>query len=294
MQRMWRTRPSVFLGLALLAAALLVGGCAGGEEEHDHSTHSHDEEASSSGAGMAMPEGGGHAEGHAATAVIQAAQGMSVALRIEPDAVDGVNITLLPEGFTFAPENVNGDHVPGEGHAHIYVDGVKVTRLYGPHYHLAGLAPGEYEVRVTLNANTHAEYAHGDRTVDVVQTVTIAEGGHAHGGAMHDGALEAPEGMAVALHAEADAPGGAVNIRIDAVGFVFTPGRVNGEHVPGEGHAHVYVDGEKIGRVYGPYFYLGGLASGEHELRVTLNANTHAAYARGGEAIEAVTRVTVP
>ncbi len=290
MQQVRNARRFAFLGVALLAAALLLAGCAGGEEEHDHSTHSHDDEESG---GMAMADGG-HAIDHGAIAAIQAAQGMSVALRIEPDAVDGVNITVLPAGFTFAPQHVNSDHIPGEGHAHLYVDGVKVTRLYGPHYHLAGLAPGEHEIRVTLNANTHAAYAHGDRPVETAQMVTIAEGEHAHGAGMDDGPVEAPEGMTVALHAEADAPGGAVNIRIDAEGFTFTPERVNGDHAAGEGHADVYVDGEKIGRVYGPYFHLGGLASGEHEIRVTLNANTHAAYARGGEPLEAVARVTVP
>ena len=276
-----------FLGLALLAASLLLAGCA---EEHDHSTHSHDDEE---GGSAAMPTAG-HATDHGVMAAIQATKGMSVALRIEPDAVDGANITVLPQGFSFAPQHVNGEHVPGEGHAHLYVDGVKLTRLYGPHYHLAGLAPGEHEIRVTLNANTHAAYAHGDRPVETAQAVTIADRGHAHGATMHDGPVEAPDGMTVALHAEADTTAGAVNIRIDTSGFTFAPERVNGEHVPGEGHAHVYVDGVKIGRVYGPYFHLGGLAAGEREIRVTLNANTHAAYARGGVPLEAVSRVTVP
>lgn len=291
MQRVRNARRFAFLGGALLAATLLLAGCAGGGEEHDHSTHSHDDEEGGSAAAMAN---GGHSMDHGALPAVQAARGMSVALRIEPDAVDGVNITVLPQGFTFAPQHVNGGHIPGEGHAHLYVDGVKVTRLYGPHYHLAGLAPGEHEIRVTLNANTHAAYAHGERPVETLQTVTVAAGEHAHDAAMHGGPVEAPEGMTVALHAEADAPGGAVNIRIDAAGFTFAPERVNGDHAPGEGHAHVYVDGEKIGRVYGPYFHLGGLAPGEHEIRVTLNANTHAAYARGGEPIEAVAMVTVP
>lgn len=290
MQHRRRARWSAFPGLALLAAGLLAvpllaGGCAGGgEQQHDHSTHSH--EGSNAGSVDGMD--------HGAMAAIQAARGMSVALRVEPDALDGVNITVLPRGFTFAPEAVNGDHVPGEGHAHLYVDGVKLTRLYGPHYHLGGLAAGEHEIRVALNANTHAAYAYGERAVEAVQTVTIPQGAYAHGAAMHDASVEAPDGMTVALHAEADPPGGAVNIRIDVAGFTFMPGSVNGEHVPGEGHAHAYADGEEIGRVYGPYFYLGGLAPGEHEIRVTLNANTHAAYARGGAALEAVARVTVP
>ena len=63
---------------------------------------------------------------------------------------------------------------------------------------------------------------------------------------------------------------------------------------PGEGHAHVHVGGEKIGRVHGAHYHIGGLASGGREIRVTLNANTHAACARDGAAVEAVARVTAP
>ena len=98
----------------------------------------------------------------------------------------------------------------------------------------------------------------------------------------------------MAIHVEPDAHGGGgVNVRIDPTGFAFTPESVNGDHVAGEGHAHIYVDGEKIGRVYGAWFFLGGLTPGGHEVRVTLNANTHQGYARSGEPLAATTIVTV-
>ena len=61
----------------------------------------------------------------------------------------------------------------------------------------------------------------------------------------------------------------------------------------GEGHAHIYVDGVKIGRVYGTWFFLGGLSPGEYEVRVTLTANTHPPYERDGEPLEAPVVVTV-
>ena len=38
----------------------------------------------------------------------------------------------------FAPENVNQADVDGQGHAHIYVDGEKVSRVYGERFHLTG------------------------------------------------------------------------------------------------------------------------------------------------------------
>ena len=43
--------------------------------------------------------------------------------------------------FEWAPEHVNRDHVRGEGHAHLYVDGEKLTRLYGAWYYLKSLTP---------------------------------------------------------------------------------------------------------------------------------------------------------
>ena len=174
-------------------------------------------------------------------------------------------------------------------------DGVKITRLYGPDYHLTGVEPGEREIRVSLNTNSHADYVRGARLIDAVQTVTVPEsgsGGHAHA---EVDAVEAPSDMAISIHVEPDAHGaGGFNVRIDASGFTFAPDSVNGDHVAGEGHAHIYVDGVKIGRVYGPWFFLGGLSPGEHEVRVTLTANTHQPYKRDGEPLAASVVVTVP
>ena len=151
-------------------------------------------------------------------------------------------------------------------------------------------------MRVSLSTNSHADYVRGAGLVDATRTVTVpAPDGGAHMHAGEGTAVEAPDGMSVQVHAQADAHGGgALNVRIYATGFAFAPQSVNGDHVSGEGHAHIYVDGEKIGRVYGPWFFLGGLTAGEHEVRVTLSSNTHEPYARNGEPIAASTTVTVP
>ena len=280
--------------LAALVGAVVVGVRDGQPAgEHDHSTHSH--EATDAGGGTQSGSMQASAGGHVMTASVEAPEGTSVGLEIEPDAVSGFNITVTTPGFTFTPEAVNSEHVPGQGHAHLYVDGVKITRLYGASYHLTGLAPGTHEVRVSLSTNSHADYVRGAGLVDATRTVTVpARDGAAH---MHaeEGTVEPPDGMSVEVYAEADAHGGdAFNVRIDAAGFAFAPRSVNGDHVSGEGHAHIYVDGEKIGRVYGPWFFLGGLTAGEHEVRVTLSSNTHEPYARNGEPIAASTTVTVP
>ena len=76
--------------------------------------------------------------------------------------------------------------MPGHGHAHIYVDGVKVGRLYGEHYHLGSIAPGEHTLRATLNANSHEEYAIGGAIVEDSITVVVADAGDAGGDHGHD------------------------------------------------------------------------------------------------------------
>lgn len=116
----------------------------------------------------------------------------TVKLHVTADAKSGFNLMIQTTNWTWAPEKVNTDPVPNEGHAHLYVDGVKLGRLYGPHYHLTGLKPGQHDIRVTLNANDHSDYAVGDHsklesTVSVIQSISgpamVQEG---HGDAGHD------------------------------------------------------------------------------------------------------------
>lgn len=84
----------------------------------------------------------------------------SVTHLIFPDVRGGYNIQILPVNFRFTPAAINRAPQHNEGHAHIYVNGVKVARVYSTWYHLSGasLASGENEVRVTLNANDHSEW----------------------------------------------------------------------------------------------------------------------------------------
>ena len=66
------------------------------------------------------------------------------------------------------------------------------------------------------------------------------------------------------------------------------------ETTSGEGHAHLYLDGQKVGRMYGEWFHLNqDLSAGDHDIRVVLSANDHSDYVSGGDPIEATTTVTV-
>ena len=76
------------------------------------------------------------------------------------DSKDGYNVHILTTNYTFTPELVNTDPVQGEGHAHIYANGVKVARVYGEWFNVPGsyFKEGENLIEVTLNANDHSEW----------------------------------------------------------------------------------------------------------------------------------------
>lgn len=99
----------------------------------------------------------------------------TVGISVDRDAMTGWNVALSIENFTFAPERASGAHVMGEGHAHLYVDGVKIARLYGPWYHIAELSPGMRTVEVKLSTNDHSIYAVNGEEVSASVTIAVPE-----------------------------------------------------------------------------------------------------------------------
>ena len=71
-------------------------------------------------------------------------------------------------------------------------------------------------------------------------------------------------------------PTGSWMLKITTKNFTFEPEKLGStEQKINEGHAHLYINGEKKTRIYGEYFDLGKLKLGIHEIRVTLNTNNH-------------------
>lgn len=102
----------------------------------------------------------------------------TLSLQVTPDKMRGFNLNLSTTNWTWAPDKINTATAKNQGHAHLYVDGVMVNRVYGSWYHLEGLTPGEHDIRVTLNTNDHSEYAtpDGDTIDDVVSVVVSPDG----------------------------------------------------------------------------------------------------------------------
>lgn len=94
-------------------------------------------------------------------------------LVVTQDPVSGWNLQLQTENFRFAPENVNHSSLFNEGHAHLYVNGEKIARIYSNWYHLSELPPGRNEIRVTLNANGHEALTHKGVAIEDTEIVEV-------------------------------------------------------------------------------------------------------------------------
>lgn len=81
-------------------------------------------------------------------------------------------------------------------------------------------------------------------------------------------------------------------LKLNTMNFQFTPEDANTPHVDNQGHAHLYIDGEKITRLYSNYYYLSDLPKGKHEIKVTLNSNNHEDFTLNGEIIESTKTIT--
>ena len=97
----------------------------------------------------------------------------------------------------------------------------------------------------------------------------------------------------VAVEALKDTKDG-YNLHIKTTNFTLNAERVNTEPTQGEGHTHIYVNGDKLARVYDNWFHVSSehLQAGENEIVVTLNANDHSEWMINGEHISDTVTVT--
>lgn len=153
-------------GLPLLVIGLIFGGGIGFTiaaangitlDGHDHSAHGE--------------TGHGDMDHGEVLSLEQSTGAPTLSVMVMEDPMAGYNLHIMTENFTFSPQNASLAHVAGEGHAHVYINGVKLGRFYGPWVHLDQLPAGEVRIEVTLNANDHRALAVGD--VALSQTVTI-------------------------------------------------------------------------------------------------------------------------
>lgn len=117
--------------------------------------------------------------------------------------------------------------------------------------------------------------------------------GHSHGDPLtHDtpvdvSAVDAPQiTMDLALD-----PVEGYNLQVQTRNFAFTPEATGIENVLGDGH--VYVNDEKLGRVYGEWTHIAHLPIGDVTVEVALYSNNHSLLTVVGQPIATTTRLIV-
>lgn len=166
--------------LAVLALGLIYGGGIGFTlaAANNASFAGHDHAAAA-----AHAAGAANAHDHDKVLDVSGPEAPTLDVTLEPDPVSGFNLHLRTANFRFAPENAGKGNRPGEGHAHLYVNGEKIARLYGPWTHIAELPP-QARIAVTLNSNDHATLAIGNEpiraelTAPEAATLSSASKGH--------------------------------------------------------------------------------------------------------------------
>ncbi|NVK22056.1 MAG: hypothetical protein HWD86_06025 [Kangiellaceae bacterium] len=129
---------TTFIALTVVASATMISSPLLASGDNEHHKHHHK---------------------HQLVDVSQQPNIPSVDVEVTPDATAGWNLQIKTHNFEFAPQNANKKHVHGQGHAHLYVNGEKIGRLYGHWHHLPKLGAGEHSIKVTLNTNDHGAYA---------------------------------------------------------------------------------------------------------------------------------------
>ncbi len=160
------------------------------------------------------------------------------------------NFTLLPKFGQAA--------VAGEGHVHIFLDGVYLFFWANTTVTVGGLTAGTHTVRVELRANDHSPLAD-----PVADEVTFTSQGHAP-----SITLVAPSDGAIVF-------GNTTQVTVAVLNFTLAPQSIGAAAVSGQGHWHLLVDGLYLAAEGNLTATLGGLAPGDHLVRVELRNNDH-------------------
>jgi len=98
----------------------------------------------------------------------------NLTMRVAEDSDTGAwKVNVETKNFRFSKELADGDHVAGTGHGHIYINGVKLGRLFENAATIGALPKGNHIVRVTLNTNNHQTYMVASKRVTATATITV-------------------------------------------------------------------------------------------------------------------------
>ena len=94
----------------------------------------------------------------------------TITLKLIKDSMDGYNLFIELNNFTLAPEQVGKNNKSNTGHLHLYVNDIKIARVYSHWFHI----PERYFnlkenlIRVTLNANMHGGFTIDGKLIEAI------------------------------------------------------------------------------------------------------------------------------
>jgi hypothetical protein len=118
-----------------------------------------------------------HSEGATSVHEVSAQSAPTAKLEVQRDPTGGFNVRVVTTNYLWKPESASMAYVPGQGHAHVYFDGVKIMRIYNEWFHLNlfqfAKKPGEQLLTVELVANDHAPYTTNGLPIGAEQLVNV-------------------------------------------------------------------------------------------------------------------------
>ena len=101
----------------------------------------------------------------------------TVNLEVQKDPTGGFNVRVLTSNFVWRPEMASKQHVVGEGHAHVYLDGRKIIRIYNEWFHLNtyqfATKAGEQLLSIEFVGNDHAPYTIQGTPLGAEQVINV-------------------------------------------------------------------------------------------------------------------------
>ncbi len=105
--------------------------------------------------------------------------------------------------------------------------------------------------------------------------------------------IEISPSPTITLVQEPDVSADGFFVQISVKNFEFVIVQDSAPHVDGQGHAHIHLNGVKLGRLYEDSFEVGSLTPGDYVLTVALNSNDHRPYMSNGTPIAVVYRFSL-
>lgn len=164
---------------AALAAGLLLAACG---DDDSVATDDTTTTASDNGDGHDHGDTEGHEVGDSEPVP-------TIALSATPAGEGAVDLEIEVTNLTVAPQGGSAEHVAGEGHVHVLVDGKVAAMISDTSYHIEGLSGGEHEITVGLSSTDHQPLLIDGEPIEVSETVTV-EGEPDDGDAAADMVIE--------------------------------------------------------------------------------------------------------